>query len=80
MGNPLLGVPRIPVQVNVFGSTSSAYGRPAVRIPWRYEALRCAKNKDCARVKNVYERYVKMRTKFGPYLVGRPLFRGALNT
>ena len=46
-----------------------AYGRPAVRIPFRYEALRCDKNKDCARVKHVYEKYVKMGTKFVPYLV-----------
>ena len=44
--------------------------RPAaVRIPYRYEALRCDKNKDAARMKNVY----KMRTKFVPYLVRNSL-------
>ena len=74
MGNPLLasfrGDPNTCIQVNVSGSTFLRMaGRPAVRISWQYEALRGDKNKDSARVKNVYEKYVKIRTKFVPYLV-----------
>ena len=67
------GGPNTCIQGNVSGSTFSAYGRPAVRIPCRYEALRCDKNKDCARAKNAYEKYVRMRTKFVPYLVRNSL-------
>ena len=44
-----------------------------MRIPCRYEALRCDKNKDGARMENVYEEHTKMRTKFVPYLVQNSL-------
>ena len=48
-------------------------GRPAVRTPCRYEVLRYDKNRDCARMKNAYEKYTKIRAKFVPYLVRNSL-------
>ena len=48
-------------------------GRTAVRTPCRYEVLRYDKNRDFARMENVYGKYTKMRAKFVPYLVRNSL-------
>ena len=70
---------RIPLRCDLDTCTGQLFCvRLAVRIPCRYEALRCDKNKDAARIKNVYEKYTKMCTKFVPYLVrNSPHLRGA---
>ena len=65
------GGPNTYIQANFPGQLFRV--RPAVRIPCRHEAPRCGKSKDFARVGNVYENYVKMRTKFVPYLVRNSL-------
>ena len=71
MGNPLLGVPRIPVYRSTF--LGQLFVRTAVRTRYWYEVLRNDKNKDCARVKGVYAKYIKARSIFLPYLVRNSL-------
>ena len=44
-------------------------GRTAVRTPCRYEVLRYDKKRDCARMKNAYEKYVGAVAKFAPHLL-----------
>ena len=60
-----LGDPCIPIE----GDVSTA--RPAVRSYALHVGMRCyAKtNRDCARVRNAYEKHTRMRAKFVPYLV-----------
>ena len=46
--------------------------RPAVRTPCRYECY-ATTHRDCARMKNAYEKYAKIHAKFVPHLVRNSL-------